>query len=110
MLEQMIPIFWFNEMDGRGPIDLKSSIKAHLGAIKWHAEKNIPVEILESHHWSLRDANDEVAIAAGFLGALICKELGVRTFISQYMFNTPPQTNQRDDLAKMFAQKELIEV
>ncbi len=104
-----IPIFWFNEMDGRGPMDLKSSIKAHLGAIKWHAEKNIPVEILESHHWSLRDATDEVAIAAGFLGALICKELGVRTFISQYMFNTPPQTNQRDDLAKMFAQKELIE-
>ena len=25
------------------------------------------------------------------------------------MFNTPPQTNQRDDLAKMLAQKEMIE-
>ena len=104
-----IPIFWFNQMDGRGPMDLKSSIIAHLEAIKWHAERDIPVEILESHHWSLRDSSDEVAIAAGFLGAIICKEVGVRTFISQYMFNTPPQTNQRDDLAKMLAQKELIE-
>lgn len=104
-----IPIFWFNQMDGRGPMELKSSIQAHLDAIKWHAEKEIPVEILESHHWSLRDAKDEVAIAAGFLGANICKKLGVRNFISQYMFNTPPQTNQRDDLAKMLAQKEMIE-
>ncbi|MCK5304718.1 MAG: cobalamin-dependent protein, partial [Candidatus Heimdallarchaeota archaeon] len=104
-----IPIFWFNQMDGRGPMDLKSSIIAHLKAIKWHAERDIPVEILESHHWSLRDSSDEVAIAAGFLGAIICKELKVKNFISQYMFNTPPQTNQRDDLAKMLAQKELIE-
>ena len=96
-------------MDGRGPMKLKSSIQAHLDAIKWHAENDIPVEILESHHWSLRDAKDEVAIAAGFLGAYICKKLGVRNFISQYMFNTPPQTNQRDDLAKMLAQKEMIE-
>ena len=103
-----IPIFWFNQMDGRGPMDIESSIQAHLDAIKWHTERNIPVEILESHHWSLRDAKDEVAVAAGFLGAFICKELGVRTFISQYMFNTPPQINQRDDLAKMLAQKELI--
>jgi len=104
-----IPIFWFNQMDGRGPMDLKSSIIAHLELIKWHAERDIPAEILESHHWSLRDSSDEVAIAAGFLGAIICKELVVRTFISQYMFNTPPQISQRDDLAKMLAQKELIE-
>ena len=104
-----IPIFWFNKMDGRGPMDLESSIRVHLDAIKWHAKKDIPVEILESHHWSLRDAVDEVAIAAGYLGAYICKELGVKTFISQYMFNTPPQINQRDDLAKMLAQKEMIE-
>ncbi|MFW9851552.1 MAG: cobalamin-dependent protein [Candidatus Thorarchaeota archaeon] len=104
-----IPIFWYNQMDGRGPMDLETSIQAHLNAIKWHAKRNIPVEILESHQWSMRDAKDEVAIATGFLGAYICKELGLSTFISQYMFNTPPQTNQRDDLAKMLAQKEMIE-
>ena len=104
-----IPIFWYNQMDGRGPMDLETSIQAHLDAIKWHAKRDIPIEILESHQWSMRDAKDEIAIAAGFLGAYICKELGVRTFISQYMFNTPPQTNQRDDLAKMLAQKEMIE-
>lgn len=104
-----IPIFWFNQIDGRGPIELKRSITAHLKAIQWHAVQGIPVEILESHHWSLREASDEVAVAAGFLGASICKTLGVQHFISQYMFNTPPQTAARDDLAKMLAQKQLID-
>lgn len=104
-----IPIFWFNQMDGRGPMSLEESLKVHLDTIKWHAHKNIPVEILESHHWSMRDAPDEIAIASGYLGAHISKSLGVKDYISQYMFNTPAHTTQRDDLAKMLAQKELIE-
>lgn len=104
-----IPIFWFNQMDGRGPMSLEESIIVHLEAIDRHAKKDVPVEILESHHWSMRDAPDEIAVASGLLGAIICKELGVKDFISQYMFNTPPLTSGRDDLAKMLAQKELIE-
>ena len=37
------------------------------------------------------------------------KRWGVKTYIAQYMFNTPNATTARMDLAKMFAKKKLIE-
>ncbi|MHA1342740.1 MAG: hypothetical protein ACTSQG_02030 [Promethearchaeota archaeon] len=88
-----IPIFWFNKMDGRGPLSLKESIKQHLEAIKWHGENNIPVEINDPHHWSLRDAPDAIAVADMYLCGIIAKNLGVKYFIAQYMFNTPPSSS-----------------
>ena len=103
-----IPIFWFNQMDARGPLSLKESIKQHLEAIKWHAEKNIPVEINDPHHWSLRDAPDVIAVADMYLCGIIAKNLGVKHFIAQYMFNTPPGSSFDMDLAKILAKDELL--
>jgi len=103
-----IPIFWFNQMDGRGPLTLKQSIKQHLEAIKWHAEHNIPVEINDPHHWSLRDAPDVIAVADMYLCGIIAKKLGVKHFISQCMFNTPPSSSLNMDLAKILAKNELL--
>ncbi len=104
-----IPIFWFNQMDGRGPLTLKDSIKRHLQAIKWHGEKGIPVEINDSHHWSLRNAPDAIAVADMYLSGIISKNLGVRYFIAQYMFNTPPGSSFDMDLAKILAKEELLQ-
>ena len=104
-----IPIFWFNQMDGRGPLTLKKSIKEHLEAIKWHAEQNIPVEINDPHHWSLREAPDAISVADMYLGGIIAKQLGVRHFIAQFMFNTPPSSSLDMDLAKILAKDELLE-
>ncbi|MFX1492816.1 MAG: methionine synthase [Promethearchaeota archaeon] len=103
-----IPIFWFNQMDGRGPLTLKESIKQHLEAIKWHGENNIPVEVNDPHHWSLRDAPDAVAVADMYLCGIIAKKLGVKHFIAQYMFNTPPSSSFDMDLAKILAKDELL--
>jgi len=103
-----IPIFWFNQIDGRGPLTLKESIKQHLEAIKWHGDNNIPVEINDSHHWSLRDAPDAIAVADMYLSGIIAKKLGVRHFIAQYMFNTPPSSSLDMDLAKILAKNELL--
>ncbi len=103
-----IPIFWFNQMDGRGPLDLKESIKQHLETIKWYAKKDIPVEINDPHHWSLRDAPDAIAVADMYLSAIIAKKLGVKHFIAQFMFNTPPSSSFNMDLAKMLAKNELL--
>jgi len=103
-----IPIFWFNQMDGRGPLTLKESIKQHLKAIKWHAKKDIPVEINDSHHWSLRDAPDVISVADMYLSGIIAKNLGVKYFIAQYMFNTPPGSTLEMDLAKILAKNELL--
>jgi methylmalonyl-CoA mutase cobalamin-binding subunit len=103
-----IPIFWFNQMDGRGPLTLKESIKQHLEAIKWHGENNIPVEINDPHHWSLRDSPDAIAVADMYLCGIIAKKLGVKHFIAQYMFNTPPSCSFDMDFAKILAKDELL--
>lgn len=105
-----IPLFWFNQMDGRGPLTLKESIKQHLDAIKWHAENNYPVEINDPHQWSLRDAPDAIAVADMYLCGIIAKKLGVKHFVAQYMFNTPPSSSFDMDLAKILAKNELLQI
>lgn len=103
-----IPLFWYNVLDGRGPREVEQSITEALLAIRWHAEQGIPVEVNESHHWSLRDAPDVVAVAAAYLAAYNAKQAGVREYVSQYMLNTPPGTSAAMDLGKMLAKDELI--
>ena len=104
-----IPIFWFNVLDNRGPMGLEESIKIHQEAIRWHAERNIPVEVNEPHHWSLRCAPDSMFVATAFLSAYIAKKLGVKHYIAQYMFNIPAGVSFKMDLAKMLACIDMVE-
>src|SRR5690606_31147087 len=60
------------------------------------------------HHWSLRDAPDTVAVAMAFIAAYNAKKAGVKDYIQQMMFNTPPGTSPRMDLAKMLAKRDLL--
>ena len=77
--------------------------------MEWHARHGIPVEANESHHWSLRDAPDSVAVAAAFLAAYNAKKAKAKDYVSQYMFNTPASTWATTDLGKMLAKNQLIE-
>ncbi|UCC38443.1 MAG: cobalamin B12-binding domain-containing protein [Candidatus Aminicenantes bacterium] len=104
-----VPLFWYNQLDGRSDRTLIESITENQKAMNWYAEHNLPLEINESHHWSLRDAPDTVAVAAAFLAAYNAKEMGITYYVAQYMFNTPSQTSPIMDLAKMLAKIELIE-
>ncbi len=104
-----IPLCWYNVLDGRGPRGVGQSIEEALAAMAWHAVRGIPVEVNESHHWSLRDAPDVVAVAAAYLAALSAKRMGVKDYVAQFMFNTPPGTSAAMDLGKMLAKLELIE-
>ncbi|MCL2368369.1 MAG: methionine synthase, partial [Oscillospiraceae bacterium] len=72
--------------------------------IRWHAERDIPVELNEPHHWGLRDAHDVISVAASYLSAYHAKRLGVRHYIAQYMFNIPGSLSFSMDLAKVLAQ------
>lgn len=103
-----IPLFWFNQMDGRGPWDLAGSIREHQQVMKWYGEKNIPVELNEPHHWGMRDAPDVIFVVSAFLSAYNAKSFGVKDYIAQMMFNSPPGTSDAMDLAKMLAILELI--
>ncbi len=103
-----IPLYWFNQMDGRGPWDLEGSIREHQQVMAWYGERNIPVELNEPHHWGMRDAPDVIFVVSAFLSAYNAKQYGVKDYIAQMMFNSPPGTSDAMDLAKMLAVLELI--
>ena len=104
-----IPLFWYSELDKRGPRKLREAISENQEVMKWHGERNIPVEVNESHHWSLRDAHDAIGVATAYLAAYNAKKMGVKDYIAQYMFNVPAFISPEMDLAKMLAKIELIE-
>jgi hypothetical protein len=103
-----IPLFWFNQMDGRGPWDLEGSIREHQQVMRWYGEQGIPVELNEPHHWGMRDAPDVVFVVSAFLSAYNARACGVKDYIAQLMFNSPPGHSDAMDLAKMLAVLELI--
>ena len=103
-----IPLFWFNLMDGRGPLTLEESIREHQHVMSWYGERNIPVELNEPHHWGMRDASDVVFITSAYLAAYNAKAFGVKDYIAQLMFNSPPNLSDAMDLAKMLAILEMI--
>ena len=104
-----IPLFWFNQMDGRGPLDLEGSIREHRRLMAWYAQRGYPVEVNEPHHWALRDAPDVIFVASAYLGALNARSAGVHDHIVQLMFNTPPMVSDAMDLAKMLATLDMVE-
>ncbi|HEY8414945.1 MAG TPA: methionine synthase, partial [Thermaerobacter sp.] len=103
-----VPLFWYSQLDGRSQRPLDQSIAEAQELMRWHARHGIPVEMNESHHWSLRDAHDTVAVVAAFLAAYNARQAGVRTYVQQLMFNNPPGTSFKMDLAKMLAKLELV--
>ncbi len=104
-----IPLFWFNQMDGRGPWDLEGSIREHQSVMQWYGEHNIPVELNEPHHWGMRDSSDVVFVVSAYLSAYNARAFGVRDYIAQMMFNSPPGLSDAMDLAKMLAILKMIE-
>lgn len=104
-----IPLCWYSVIDGRSERKIADAIRENQSVMKWYAEKGIPVEVNESHQWSLRDAHDSLAVAMAFLAAYNAKQMGVKNYVSQFMFNTPPGTTPQMDISKMLAKKELIE-
>ncbi len=104
-----IPLFWFNQMDGRGPWDLEGSIEQHQRVMAWYGERNIPVEINEPHHWGMRDAPDVIFVVSAYLAAYNAHAFGVKDYVAQMMFNSPYGTSDAMDLAKMMACLKIID-
>jgi len=103
------PLTWYSELDGRSNRSLKAAIRENHLNMQWNAERGVPVEVNEAHQWSLRNAHDTVAVVMAYLAAYNAKKMGVTTYVSQYMFNTPLGISPAMDLAKMLAKIELIE-
>lgn len=104
-----IPLYWFNQMDGRGPWNLEGSIREHQHLMEYYGSRNIPVELNEPHHWGMRDAHDVLFVVSAYLSAYNARAFGVKDYIAQLMFNSPPGHSDAMDLAKMLAVLDLIE-
>ena len=104
-----VPLFWYSELDRRGPRTLKEAIVENQRVMAWHGKRNIPVEVNDPHHWSLRDAHDAIGVADAYLVAYNAKKMGVKDYIAQYMFNVPAHISPEKDLGKMLAKIELVE-
>ena len=85
----------------RGPWDLEGSIREHQQVMAWYGTHDIPVEVNEPHHWGMRDAPDVIFVVSGFLSAYNARAFGVKDYIAQMMFNSPPGISDAMDLAKM---------
>src|SRR4030065_149201 len=57
----------------------------------------------------MRDAPDVIFVVSAYLSAYNARASGVKDYIAQMMFNSPPGTSDAMDLAKMLAAIKLIE-
>jgi hypothetical protein len=73
----------------------------------WYGQRGIPVELNEPHHWGMRDAPDVVFVVSAYL-AYNARAYGVRDYIAQLMFNSPPGLSDAMGLAKMLVVLDLI--
>lgn len=104
-----VPIFFYNRMDGRGPISIHDSFREHYDVIRYWASVGKPCEINDPHQWGLRYASDDMQVTDHVLVGLMALKLGITHYVMQMMFELPPEISALDDLAKMKAAYELIE-
>lgn len=95
-----LSLWWFNELDGRGPNRLYDNLKEHIAAIRMIAAIGKPVETNVPHHFAFRGCDDVTYIISSYLAAKMAKRCGVKTFILQNMLNTPRSTWGIQDIAK----------
>lgn len=103
-----LSLWWFNELDGRGPNSLYQNLKEHIATIRHIAKVGKPVETNVPHHFAFRGCDDVTYIVSAYLSAKMAKLCGVKTFVLQNMLNTPRSTWGIQDLAKSRALIHLV--
>ena len=109
-VHQAVPLFWFNELDGRGPANIRDSIKEHFACVKELAKEGIPVEMNDPNQWSSRWAHDTIIVTSYALISAVMTMCGVQNMVFQMQFNKPKETGDYADLAKMSAGMEIAEL
>ncbi len=103
-----LSLWWFSELDGRGPYTVLENLRAHCDVIKYIAKTGKPYEPNVSHHFNFRGSDDVTYVMSAVIAARLAKTYGVKDFIIQVMLNTPKYTWGVMDLAKARAILELV--
>lgn len=104
-----LSLWWFNKIDGRGPLEVKQGLAQHIETLKYIASVGKPYEPNLPHHFAFRGADDLTYIVSAYLAAKTAKLLGIRHLVLQNMLNTPKSTWGVRDLAKSRALLRLVE-
>lgn len=103
-----LSLWWFNQLDGRGPYDLYTNLQQHQGALRCIASSNKPFEPNVAHHFAFRGADDVTCVLALWLSAKLAKKMGIKTLVLQLMLNTPRYIAGITDLVKARAAQSLL--
>ncbi len=95
-----LSLWWFNQLDDRGPYDLLTNLTQHVDTLRYIAGSGTPFEPNIPHHFAFRGADDVTYIVSAVLAARLAKRVGIRHLILQVMLNTPKSTWGVQDLAK----------
>lgn len=95
-----LSFWWFNRIDGRGPLSVRQGLTEHLEAISTIARRNKPFEPNVPHHFAFRGSDDISYVVSAYVAAKTARSLGIRHLILQNMLNTPRSTWGLRDLAK----------
>jgi hypothetical protein len=103
-----LSLWWFCQIDGRGPYTVRENLKQHIDTLKSIASTGKPFEANVPHHFAFRGADDVTYIVSAVLAAKLAKSLGIRHFVLQNMLNTPKYTWGIQDLAKSRAMLRMV--
>ncbi len=103
-----LSLWWFCQIDGRGPNSVLENLREHVAALAYIAERGKPFEANVAHHFAFRGGDDVTYVASACIAARLAKRMGIRTFILQIMLNTPRSTWGVQDLAKARAALRLL--
>ncbi len=95
-----LSLWWFNRIDGRGPLNVRQNLSEHIEALKYIAKVRKPYEPNIPHHFAFRGTDDLSYIVSAYLAAKTAKQIGIRYLVLQNMLNTPKSTWGVRDLAK----------
>lgn len=95
-----LSLWWFNQLDGRGPLGLQQSISQHIATIRYIASVGKPFEPNTPHHFSFRGGDDVTYVVSAYLAAKTAKRNGIRYLVLQNMLNTPKSIWGLRDLVK----------
>lgn len=95
-----LSLWWFSEIDGRGPNTVLENLREHIEAIKYIASTGKPMEPNVPHHFAFRGSDDISYIISGYIAAKTAKKYGIKHLILQNMLNTPKHTIGVQDIAK----------
>jgi hypothetical protein len=103
-----LSLWWFCQIDGRGPNTLRENLKEHVEALGFIASTGKPFEPNVPHHFAFRGSDDVTCIVSVFLAAKLAKKLGIRHLVLQVMLNNPRYVWGIQDLAKARAMLKLV--